>query len=211
VSVGPLYTTGSAGVDPAALPRAGAMLAVMLRNRPDVGEELRKAGALTAVFARNETVCDLPYFADLPDRAKCREPGGLGGTRRRPATACSERNIMGSSDDHFGRGTRSNGENVCVHELAHTIMNVGLSQEERNQIERRYHVAGLTNLWTGDYALRDADEFFAEMSQSYFCANPASPGHVHTHVANCAAALAAYDPESYALVENIYRGAADLR
>jgi hypothetical protein len=100
---------------------------------------------------------------------------------------------------------------VCVHELAHTIMNVGLSDEERSRIRHRYHVAALTNLWTGDYAPEDADEFFAEMSPSYFCANPAGLRRQHSHVANCAGALAAYDPESYALLKEIYRGSADLR
>jgi len=43
------------------------------------------------------------------------------------------------------------------------------------------------------FALTNADEFFAEMSQTYFCTNPAVPTHLHNGV-NCAGALRAYDP-----------------
>ena len=63
--LGPLYTTGAAWVPIAALEDAETMLAVMLRHRSDVVTTLQAAGALTSVFGRSETVCDLPYFADL--------------------------------------------------------------------------------------------------------------------------------------------------
>lgn len=66
-------------------------------------------------------------------------------------------------------------------------------------------------LWETDYALENADEFFAEMSQSYFCANPAVPSFLHTRGINCADELEAYDPETFALIDQIYRGPADLR
>jgi len=130
----------------------------------------------------------------------------------RPATACSERNLLKQPDDPFGRGTRPDGENVCVHELAHTIMNVGLTETQRTKIRQRFATAQVQALWQGDFALTNADEFFAEMSQAYFCANPEVPSFLHTHGINCANELRAYDLNTFRLINGIYgQAAADLR
>ena len=210
-TLGPLCVTGSARVPERALDEAARMLEVMLSDRGDVRAELRRVGALTAVFARSEGVCDLPYFADLAGTESCNAEGGLGGVPGRPATACSEKNLLKQPDDPFGRGTRSDGENVCVHELAHTIMNVGLSSRDRERIRSRFAAADTKELWRGDFALENADEFFAEMSQAYFCANPEIPSFLHTHGINCADELQDYDPTTHDLIHDIFRGAADLR
>ena len=211
VFLGPLYTTSATEVPVAALEHAGTMLSIMLRHRPDVVETLQAAGALTAVFGRSQSVCDLPYFSDLKGTRTCQEPGGLGGVPGRPATACSEKNVLKQPDDPFGRGTRTDGENVCAHELAHTIMNVGLTDEERLAIRKRFEAALQEGLWKGDFALENADEFFAEMSQTYFCANPEVSAFLHTHGINCAEELQAYDPSTFSLIDGIYREFADLR
>jgi hypothetical protein len=209
-AVGPLYTTANHAVEPAALEQAGIMLAVMLRHRPDVAERLRMAGAVTVVVGRDEHVCDLPYFADLKGTSSCDATGGLGGTPKRPYTACSERNILRMPDDHFGRGSRPSGENVCVHELAHGIMNIGVTDEERKAIRERYSAALREGLWAGDFAMKNDNEFFAEMSQAYYCANPKVPAFQHGHAVNCAASLRTYDPTTYSLLDGLYREPADL-
>jgi hypothetical protein len=211
VAIGPLYTTGSEAVQSAALEQAGTMLAVMLRNRPDVAARLRGAGALIVVIGRDEHVCDLPYFTDLRGTSSCDATGGLGGTMSRPFTACSERNLLKLRSDAFGRGWRRSGENVCVHELGHVIMNIGLTDDERRAIRERYDLAIRAGLWAGDFATKNPDEFFAEMSQAYFCANPQIPAFQHHHAANCPSNLQAYDPETAALLESLYGGPADLR
>ena len=101
---GPLFVTAREGVEILALEEAGNMLSVMLDERPDLSEILRSAGALTAVFSRDQNPCDLPYFNDLSGRP-CQSPGGLGGVPGRPATACSEKNLLGLPGDEFFRGT----------------------------------------------------------------------------------------------------------
>lgn len=209
---GPLLTTSSEEVPLQALIEAASFMATMLELRPDVVATLQEAGALTAVFGRMQNVCDLPYFEDLEGSAVCDDAaGGLGGVPGRPATACSEKNLLKQQDDPFGRGTRADGENVCVHELAHTIMNVGLSDGERNAIVARYNEAIEENRWDGDFALANADEFFAEMTQVYFCANPEVMTFNHNHGVNCADELQAFDPATHALIENIYIAPSDLR
>jgi hypothetical protein len=119
--------------------------------------------------------------------------------------------VLKQADDPFGRGIRADGENVCVHDLAHTIMNVGLTSAERLAIQKRFEEALREGLWDRDFALTNADEFFAEMSQTYFCANPEVPTFLHTHGINCAAELQAYDPVTFSLIDGIYRGSAELR
>lgn len=206
---GPLYVTSGPQVSQGALGEAASMLETMLSNREDVGAELRRAGAITAIFGRSETSCDLPYFADLAGTTSC-TLGGLGGVPGRPATACAERNLLRAPDDPFRRG-RIDGENVCVHELAHTVMNVGLGDAERQHIRARYAAARSAGLWGADYAMTNADEFFAEMTQAYFCANPDVRTFNHMTGVNCADRLRAYDLETWQLLQDIYRGSADLR
>jgi hypothetical protein len=206
----PVYVTGSSAVPVIALRDAGAMLEAMLQNRSDIGPILRARGVLTGVFARSETVCDVLYFSMYKGTDLCaRGPGGLGGTQSLPATACSEKNVLKQSDDPYQRGT-AGGENVCLHELAHTIMNIGLSADDRLRIQERFDSARTEGLWTGDYAMENAEEFFAEMSQTYFCANPETPNALH-HGINCAEELRNYDFKTFQLIDGIYRGSSDLR
>ena len=117
---------------------------------------------------------------------------------------------MEQSDDPFGRGSRADGENVCVHELAHTVMNVGLSERDRNRIRDRFDSTEVRRLWRGDFALENADEFFAEMSQAYFCANPEESSFLHTHGVNCADELRIHDPTTFDLIHGIF-SVPDLR
>lgn len=211
-AAGSLYVTATPGVRPPALAEARRQLDAMLRYRPDVVASLRAAGALIAVFAEAESVCDLSYFDDLQDRSICASaPGGVGGVPGRPVTACSERNLLQLASDPYGRGTRENGENVCVHEIAHLIMNVGLSDAERSEIRAQYARAKASGVWGSDYAMQNADEYFAEMSQAYFCTNPEVPTYLHAAGVNCPYRLQQKDPESFALMERLYRGSTDLR
>ncbi len=211
-AAGSLYVTATPGVRAPALAEARRQLDAMLRYRPDVVASLRAAGALIAVFAEAETVCDLAYFDDLADRSICTTaPGGVGGVPGRPVTACSERNLLKLPSDQYGRGTRENGENVCVHEIAHLIMNVGLSDAERSEIRAQYARAKASGVWGTDYAMQNADEYFAEMSQAYFCSNPGVPTYLHATGVNCPYPLQQKDSESFALMERLYHGSTDLR
>lgn len=213
---GPLYVTGSALVSWEALCAAGDMLAAMLAYRPDVIEVLRAQGAVTTVFAPTENVCDTDYYGYLRGQAICFDArGGLGGVAGNPATACSELNVLSMPADPFARGT-SRGENVCVHELAHTIMNVGLSDEDRLDILIRYdQVMQSDSLWirangTPTFARTNDHEFFAELTQVYFYANPVEDYFLHNGV-NGPDALLQYDPEAFILIDQIFVRPADLR
>lgn len=138
--------------------------------------------------------------------------GGAGGTLARPITACSERNLLKEPDDPYERSSSPVGQNICVHELAHTIMNVGLTQKDLNRIHARYLAAMQEGRWKGDFALTNDQEFWAVMSQFYFVAGPNQPyAPAVNHVANGPEALQRYDPATFALLDSIYQGSVDLR
>lgn len=213
-SVGPVYVTANQVVPDAALIDAGKILSAMLQHRPDLGAELRRSGAFTVVASRNETICDLPYFSQYREQANlCSQfgDGGAGGTARHPITACDERNLLDEPDDPYRRGAAQVGQNICVHELAHTIMNVGLSSSDISRIEECYQAANSSGLWSGDYAMTNAKEFWAVMSELYFNAGPNAPYSEFHHIANGPTALKLYDPATFALLDSIYQGSTDLQ
>jgi hypothetical protein len=217
VALGPVYVTGDRTVPPQALRIAGMILTVILEHRPDIGSVLRQHGVLTVVASRTQRICDLPYFVQYKnDTALCNAlgEGGAGGTTTNPVTACDEQNLLGESSDPYNRYDRSPGsysQNICVHELAHTIMNIGLSPGERDRIETRFLAVRHTGLWTGDYAMTNAMEFWAVMSQFYFWAGPEHLYSAFHHIPNGPGALKQYDPQTFALLDSIYRGSANLR
>lgn len=213
VTTGPIYVTGDATVPDAALNAAGAILAAMLAHRPDLVEALRRAGAFIAVAPRDKMICSLPYFTDESQPTCDRFGyGGAGATLANPVTACGERNLLKEHDDPYLRGQGRFSQNICLHELAHMVMNVALSYQVQSQIVDRYAAAHAEKRWEGDYADTDSKEFWAVMSQFYFWAGPNAPySEAFVHVANGPQALRAYDPQTFALVDSIYQGSADLR
>lgn len=215
VAVGPVYVTGDASVPDSALKAAGLILATMLQHRPDIGVTLRTFGAFTAVSSRSERICDLPYFSQY-SASLCSQygEGGAGGTLDNPVTACDEKNLLAEPDDPYQRYDHSQGsfsQNICVHELAHTIMDVGLSQADRDRIQARFLAAQQEGLWKGDYAMTDDLEFWAVTSQFYFWAGPESTYSAFHHIPNGPEALKRYDPATFALLDSIYHGSANLR
>lgn len=214
VTNGPVDVTGDQSVPDAALSAANKILQAMLQHRPDIVTTLRNEGTFTVVASRNEHICDLPYFSQYGS-SLCQQygEGGAGGTLDHPITACDEKNLLAEPDDLYQRGRGVFSQNICVHELAHTIMNVGLSQTDRDRIISRYQVAKQEGLWAaGDYAMTNEFEFWAVMSQFYFWAGPNSTySPTFTHVANGPDALKQYDPATFALIDSIYRGSTNLQ
>ena len=183
----------------------------MLIHRLDLVAALRREGAFIAVAPLDKKICSLPYFSD-ESHPTCDRFGYGGATRVNPVTACGERNLLKEHDDPYLRGQGRYSQNICLHELAHMVMDVALDYQARQQIADRYVSAHAENLWKGDYADTNPDEFWAVMSQFYFWAGPSAPySEAFVHVANGPQALREYDPQTFALVDSVYQGSADLR
>jgi hypothetical protein len=177
----------------------------MLRKRPDAREHLVRASVRVAVMAPDEQTLDVPEHADLRgvatdthgvdwnERAR-----GLGATLERPVTSCGEENLLGIICDRYA------GENVLMHELGHTIAQIGLEADEafQHDLDAAYRAAVGAGRWKGTYAGRDVDEYWAEGVQDWFDANltgGAEHNDVHTR-----AQLATYDPDLRALLARVF-------
>jgi hypothetical protein len=114
-------------------------------------------------------------------------------------TSGAEENLLGYP------GTRYFGENILVHEFSHAIMDIGLRRADpalRDEIRAAYREAMQNGLWRGQYAAKNASEYWAEGTQTWFWSNyEYVDGDRRVQSPDD---LKAYDPRLYALLERIY-------
>ena len=73
------------------------------------------------------------------------------------------------------------GDNVTVHEFAHSIMNLGIVPIQPDflaELTATYDAAVAADLWDGTFAATNIHEYWAEGVQSYFNANLDPPDPV---------------------------------
>ena len=74
-------------------------------------------------------------------------------------------------DRHYGQ------ENILIHEFAHSVMCIGMDSEQRQNICSAYQDAVQTKLYQGHiYMMQNADEYWAEATQSWFDATVRTGG-----------------------------------
>lgn len=178
-----------AAVDDRALIAAQGKLARMLDSLPVVRANLAAAGAELHVIGVEQSTSDLPenrHFKGRPFEGTLtidERTRGIGGL----LASCGEENLLKLAHDRY------QGRDICTHEFAHTVYAIGMDETTRARFAARYAMAKAEGLWRGAFAETNADEFFAELSMTYFGA----PGPEW---------LAARDPQSFALLDDFYRG-----
>jgi alpha-glucosidase len=105
---------------------------------------------------------------------------------------------------------RYHGENIFVHELSHTIKQMGIeaiNPQFRQRVQNAYQHAQDSGLWHDTYSMQDAEEYWAEGVESYFDANlfVHPPNGIHNEI-NTRAKLKQYDPQLYDLIDEIFHG-----
>lgn len=189
-----------------ALRTACRIVRQMLSGNPAVRDRLVKNGQRVTVMARTEKTLDVPEHADLqqvfPETDWNTRARGVGGTLERPVTSCAEENLLCDTTDPY------RGENILVHEFAHTASNLGMAYVSTSFLGRRddaYDAAIAAGKWKDTYAATNADEYFAEGTQSYFDTNLSAtpPNGVHNDVAT-RTKLKAYDPALHDLVAEVF-------
>ncbi len=210
----------SAKVPDAALLVARDIVIHMLSKRPDLRAALVKQGWRIGVMARSESTTDIPEHSGLKkpgpnDRrltvgekrdyqriAKMtdkeywdRRARGLGGN----PTTCAEENLLGYP------GTRYFGENILVHEFSHAIMGGAIRRVEpefHRDIRAAYNEAMKKKLWQGHYAATNANEYWAEGTQTWFYSNYAyHDGETRVQTPED---LKKYDPKLFELLSRVY-------
>lgn len=190
LAAGPVLVRGTAEASPDALAAARDRVERLLARAPTVAANLARDHVEAHLFGRHEVVTDLPELRHLRGTRVAgvdfdhRYHGGRAYGR---TVACGEENLLHAPSDPYPRGYE-----VCTHELAHLVFDIGLDGRTRLAVARRYRDAvDGEELWAGTYAAQDVSEFFAELSMKY----------VHAREA-----LEAKDPETFALLDRIYRG-----
>lgn len=193
----------SSDVVDAALFAARDRLAMMLSNVPSVRMRLREAGAELHIIGRNQVTTDLPEWrhdkgkplAEYNGLTRDERTRGMGGLQ----TSCGEENLLNLPGDRY------QGRDICVHEFAHNILSRGVTRAVREKVRAQYQRSLQRGRWVASYAGSNFHEFFAEVTMWYFGTHGdlsmkgPKPG-------NGPQGLKAYDPETYALIDDLYRG-----
>ena len=194
----------SAAVDPRALQVAYDKIMRMLQFIPEVRARLISASAAFSVIGKDEQPSDLPELAIWKDRywmdnrgihvmidTRGRAYGGL-------HTCCAEEILLNLPCNAYPPK-----QDICTHEFAHTIMECGFTDVERDQIDAQYKRAMARGLWKKAYAAVDSKEYWAELSIWYF------DGHGDRRMTGIVPAdgnegLRAYDPDGWELLKKLY-------
>lgn len=190
LAVGNLPVVGSTQVSDLALQEAAWIVRQMLAGRDDILDAMASNRTRLAVMAWNEYTTDIPEHASLQPRIFWdRRARGLGATRTAPAVSCAEENLLGYPGDPYST------ENICIHEFAHAIQEMGLSATDPTfdaRLADAFRTATQRGLWKGTYAASNRHEYWAEAVQSWFDDNRENDA-LHNHV-NTRAELREYDP-----------------
>ena len=183
-------------VSPDALKVANRAATIMLRARPDIAKRMKDLKAAIGIIPRNAFITVLPEYSNLSgkkdsngnpyDSFKIRGAGAVPG---QPVTATSEENLLRLKGDPFAA------ESVTCHEFAHAIMNLGFTAKDKQRWTVIYSNAKQRNLFPGTFAMTNADEYWAELSQSYFGVN---------NEINSPVLISHQDPDAFHFLESVY-------
>jgi len=147
----------------------------MLSRRPDVRENLIKQHTQVSILGVEEKYTEIPEMrkwkgktVPIGDRRTFDEVRGGGAVKDNPVTVTCERNLCGIRDPYLNHGF-----SVTIHEFAHSIQNLGLSEGERIEIRNAYQQALASRLYkrpNGEnaYILSDEFEYFAGGTDLWF-------------------------------------------
>ena len=191
---------GSEKVEDRALLVAKEIVEEMLAHREDVHAAMETRGAYVGIMSRDEVTTDIPehrHLANDPNVDWNQRARGLGGTPARPITTAGEENLLCLAIDRY------RGENILVHEFAHSIHLIGIDLVEptiHDELQQLYDAALGQSLWSDTYAAANRGEYWAEGVQSWFDVNQDPQEGVHNHV-DTRTELKDYDPLLAAFIE----------
>lgn len=202
----PIVSSGE--VPDAALQRAWEIVTQMLTGVPQA-EEIRASITVLAtrigIIGAHQVPTDMPehrtLYAQFPGVDWNTRARGIAATPDIPLLSIAEENLLCYPNDQWI------GQNVLVHEFAHTMKNMGLDFVKpgfQAELEQSYQHALDAGLWLGTYVISDVEEYWAEGVRLYFQAAPAGVPGGQVYPANSRAELQVYDPDLYRLVENTF-------
>jgi predicted metalloprotease with PDZ domain len=183
---------GSSRVADAALLEARYLIDKLLGERDDILQAMIKAGCRFMVMAPTEMTTDVPEQRHMDKEYWDKRARGLGGK----LSSCGEENLLNLKADRYRL------ENILIHEFNHAIHQQGLRSVDPTfdkRLRAAYQKAMDAGLWKGTYVATNPAEYWAEGAQAYFdCMRP-------QFGANTRDKLREYDPDLFALVDEVYR------
>jgi hypothetical protein len=183
---------GSAKVSDAALLEARYLIDQLLCGREDILQAMIKAGCRFMVMAPTEMTTDVPEQRHWDKKYWDRRARGMGGK----LSSCGEENLLNLKGDRYRQ------ENILIHEFNHAVHQQGLRLVDPTfdrRLRETYKKAMAKELWKGTYSATNPAEYWAEGVQAYFdCMRP-------QYGANTREKLQKYDPNLFALVDEVYK------
>lgn len=176
-------------------------LSRMLAKIPNAHRNLAERGVELHIIGKDQVTSDLPEHRHLkgkPFDGKLtvdERTRGLGGRM----ASCGEENLLELPTDRY------RGRDICTHEFAHTLQNFGLSEDVRKRIRDQYNKSLEKGLWKDAYAATNEGEYFAELTMWYFGTH-GDNAKLTPKPADGPEGLRAYDPDAYALLDDLYTG-----
>ena len=201
-SAGGISIVASEEVDDLALQQAYYIVNNMLAPIPDVRDQLVADGHYIGIIGKDQEQTTLPEYAHMDSTYWDARARGLGAGPGILITSCGEENLLCLVRDRY------TGENILVHEFAHTIhlSGQGLSYNVFNShLSQLYYKARKAGLWENTYAMTNNYEYWAEGVQGYFNTNLSSyfPDGVHNKI-DTREELAEYDPKLYEFIAELF-------
>lgn len=175
----------------------------MLRGSSlDLKRRLLERGVTVAIIGLKQVTSSIPDHAFLkgvscgPDRTFDEGTRGVGGTVYVPCSSVGEENLLMWNEDPYGQ------ESIMVHEFAHTIMNCGFNEGQREALEAVYEACrGRPEFDSTQYWMCNSEEFWAEMVQGWY---EASIRVDVNHGINTRRGLEATLPELVPLLQEVF-------
>ena len=182
-----------------ALEVAWSQASLLFENRHDVLQAVIERGVVVAIMSENEVTLDIPEHSALDPFMNTRARG-LGASDSEPASSAAEENILCYPHSRYL------GENILIHELAHTFHTMGLNKIDNQfdaQLQETFETAREAGKWRNTYSMTNHYEYWAEGVQSYFDINQTVDiiDGVHNFV-NTREELILHDPDLYNLISS---------
>jgi hypothetical protein len=193
-------------VNDSALLVANRKIRMMLAKIPNARQNMVEWETEIHIIGKNQQTSDLPEFRHMKGVKYVDNVGvttdidartrGMGGIY----TSFGEENLLNLPGDRY-----AGGQDICIHEFAHDIMDFGLDSTLHKAIKLRYNRAVKAGLWKGAYAAVNESEYWAELSMWYFGKHGEYLKNTKFPVAG-PQGLKDYDSGGYALLDSIYSG-----
>ncbi len=166
---------------------------MMIGHRNDILGQLKANNHILLLIGEGEETSDFQCYAPFPDTY------GYGATLTIPVSSVKAINLFWEDGSGIYR------EDILIHEFAHGIHLCGLNNTDFDTRLQNIYDSNKSK-WINTYAYTNKEEYWAELTQSYFDCNyegPSGGDGVHNNI-DTRDELYVYDQSGYDLCVSIY-------